>query len=505
VIAQLVPQDAPTITPEIAWSAIAPLLVLFGGALLLLTIAALVPARWPRGTSTIITLVTAVTAAGTSIAMHGRITDPARGAFTAIAGAITVDAFSIFVTVVICIGVALATLLADDYLRREDLDGPELHALMLLSAAGGVVMAMSNDLIVLFLGLETLSIALYVMAGFHLRRIESQESAMKYFVLGAFSSAFLLYGIALVYGATGSTSFSRINAFLAANVLESNGLLLAGFGLLLVGLGFKVAAVPFHAWTPDVYQGAPTPVTAFMASASKAAAFAAIIRVFTMTFDLYRVDWTPIVWVLAVLSLVVGALLAIVQTDVKRMLAYSSIAHAGFILVGIEAATERGTQAAMFYVLAYTFMIAGSFGIATVVGRIGDARHSLDDYRGLAASRPTLALAFAVFLLAQAGVPLTTGFLAKFYVIGAAAQSHSYALAIIAMVSSVISAFLYLRIIVAMYMSDPAEAGEPRIPIPFAAGLAIVLCIVFTVGAGIVPDPIVNWVKDAAPVLLAGP
>jgi NADH-quinone oxidoreductase subunit N len=491
-------------TPEVAWSAIVPLLVLVGGSLVLLTVAALTTRAWPRGTSTAITIVTAAAAAITSVGMHHRVTDVDRGPFTAIAGAITVDAFSILLTVVICTGVALAALLSDDYLRREGLDGPELHALLLLSATGGVVMAMANDLIVLFLGLETLSIALYVLAGFHLRKAESQESAMKYFVLGAFSSAFLLYGIALTYGATGSTNLSRINEFLSANVLESNGLLLAGFGLMLVGLGFKVAAVPFHTWTPDVYQGAPTPVTAFMASASKAAAFAALIRVFTTTFDLYRVDWTPIVWALAVLSLVVGSLLAIVQTDVKRMLAYSSISHAGFILVGIEAATDRGTQASLFYLLAYTFMVVGSFGVATVVGRTGDSRHSLDDYRGLSASRPTLALAFTVFLLAQAGVPLTTGFLAKLYVIGAAAASHSYALAIIAMVASVVSAFLYLRIIVAMYMAEPdAEDGAPAISVPFGAGVALLVCVAFTVGVGIAPDPVVDWVKQAVPTLLA--
>jgi NADH-quinone oxidoreductase subunit N len=254
---------------------------------------------------------------------------------------------------------------------------------------------------------------------------------------------------------------------------------------------------------PDVYQGAPTPVTAFMASVAKTAAFAAIIRVFTQTFDVYALDWTPVVWALAVLSLIVGSLLAIVQTDVKRMLAYSSIAHAGFILIGIEAASDRGTQASLFYLLAYTFMIVGSFGIATLVGRKGDARHSLDDYNGFAGAQPVLALTFTVFLLAQAGVPLTTGFLAKFYVIGAAAESNSYALAIIAMVSSVVSAYLYLRIIVAMYMSDAADGGPGRIRVPFGAGLALVLCVAFTVVAGIAPDPVIDWVKDAVPTLVA--
>jgi NADH-quinone oxidoreductase subunit N len=501
----VIAQQATYATPEIAWSAIMPLVVLFGGSLLLLVIAALTPARWPKGAASIITIVTAVAAGGSALGLRDRVVDAERGPYTAIAEAITIDPFSIFITIVICIGVVLATLLADDYLRREDLErGPELQALLLLSASGGIVMGIANDLIVLFLGLETLSIALYVLAGFHLRKAESQESAMKYFVLGAFSSAFLLYGIALVYGATGSTNLSAINAFLSENVLQSEGLLLAGFALLLVGLGFKVAAVPFHTWTPDVYQGAPTPVTAFMASASKAAAFAGLIRVFTVTFDLYALDWTPIIWALAVLSLVVGSVLAIVQTDVKRMLAYSSIAHAGFILIGIEAASERGTQASLFYLLAYTFMIVGSFGVATLVGRVGDRRHSLEDYNGLAVSQPALAMTFAVFLLAQAGVPLTTGFLAKFYVIGAAAESHSYALAIIAMVSSVVSAFLYLRIIVAMYMSDPADGEAPaRIRVPFGAGLALVLCVAFTVGAGVVPDPIVDWVKDAVPTLVA--
>jgi NADH-quinone oxidoreductase subunit N len=206
-------------------------------------------------------------------------------------------------------------------------------------------MAMANDLIVVFLGLEILSIALYVMAGMHLRRTESQEAAIKYFVLGAFSSAFLLYGIALVYGATGSTNMSDISAFLSGNVLEAEGLLLAGFALLLVGLGFKVAAVPFHVWTPDVYQGAPSPVTAFMASASKAAGFAALLRVFTSTFSTHSSDWRPVIWVLAVLTLVVGSVLAVVQRDVKRMLAYSSINHAGFILVAMEANTAEGWPA----------------------------------------------------------------------------------------------------------------------------------------------------------------
>ena len=496
--------------PEIEWSAITPVLILIGGALVLLTVSALMDRRPPRSTYAVFTVVTCAAAVVASVLLWDRVQDPARGGYTAMVGALTVDGFSIFFSILIAISIALAALLADGYLRREGLEGPELYALMLMSGAGGVIMAMANDLIVVFLGLEILSIALYVMAGMHLRRTESQEAAIKYFVLGAFSSAFLLYGIALVYGATGSTNMSDISAFLSGNVLEAEGLLLAGFALLLVGLGFKVAAVPFHVWTPDVYQGAPSPVTAFMASASKAAGFAALLRVFTSTFATHSSDWRPVVWALAVLTLVVGSVLAVVQRDVKRMLAYSSINHAGFVLVAIEANTDRGVAGALFYLLAYAFMVVGSFAVVTLVGRRGDAAHDLDDYRGLSRERPALALAFTVFLLSQAGVPLTSGFFAKFYVIGAAADAESYALAVIAMVTAVVSAFLYLRIIVAMYFSgDEVEAdaatGRQRIAVPWGAALSLGVAVAVTLAVGVLPDIVSDVADDAVPVLVAGP
>jgi NADH-quinone oxidoreductase subunit N len=425
------------------------------------------------------------------------------GAFGIVADALVVDGFSVFVTALIAVSVVLAALLADGYLRRERLDGPELYVLMLLSATGGVMMAMANDLVVLFLGLEVLSIALYVLAGYDLRRAESSESAIKYFVLGAFSSAFLLYGIALVYGATGSTNLGAIAGFLDTNVLTQDGLLLAGFALLLVGLGFKVAAVPFHVWTPDVYQGAPTPVTAFMASASKAAGFAGLLRVFVSTFGLYQDDWRPVVFVLAVLTLLVGSVLAIVQTDVKRMLAYSSISHAGFVLVGVQAASDRGVSGALFYLLAYTFMVVGSFGVVTLVGRRGDADHSLEAYRGLAIRQPVLALVFTIFLLAQAGVPFTSGFLAKFYVIGAAVDADSYGLAILAMLAAVVSAYVYLRIVVAMYMSaeegeeEGAPADRERVRVPALARLSLGVALAVTILFGVLPGPAVDWADHA--------
>jgi NADH-quinone oxidoreductase subunit N len=280
-------------------------------------------------------------------------------------------------------------------------------------------------------------------------------------------------------------------------------MLLAGFALLLVGLGFKVAAVPFHAWTPDVYQGAPSPVVAYMASGVKAAGFAGMLRVFVVGFGQYSTKWQPAVYVLACLTLVVGAVLAVVQTDVKRMLAYSSISHAGFVLVGVQAASAEGTAAALFYLGAYTFMVAGSFGVVTVVGAKTGGDHSLETYRGLGSRRPLLALGFTVLLLAQAGVPFTTGFFAKFQVIEAAVEARSFWLAITAMVSAVIAAYLYLRIVVSMFVLDPVEADAPAIRVAPTAAFAVALTVLVTLGFGILPDSAVNLAKDAVPVLVA--
>ena len=418
------------------------------------------------------------------------------------------DGFTLVVAGVIVSAVALCALLLDEYLRREGIDGPEMYVLMMLSAAGGVVMAGAGDLIVLFLGLETLSIPVYVMAASHVRRSESLEAGLKYFVLGAFSSAFLLYGMALVYGATGSLNLGEIQSYLGSVVILDDAMLLAGLAMLLVGLGFKVAAVPFHAWTPDVYQGAPTPVVAFMASAVKVAGFAALVRVFVVTFAPYRLDWRPAVLGLAVLTLLVGAVLAIVQRDVKRMLAYSSISHAGFILVGVQAATDRGTAAVVFYLAAYAFMVIGTFGVITVVSGRGDRRTSLDDLNGLGARRPALALALTIFLLAQAGVPLTTGFVAKFEIIGAAVEARSFWLAVVAMVSAVVSAFLYLRIVLSVYLGPPADDSEGSDEVQAervhpAAGLAIGVALAVTVGFGLFPGPIDKLTLEAIPQLFA--
>jgi NADH-quinone oxidoreductase subunit N len=505
VFSQPLPDDpVPIETPHVDWWALGPMLALVAGALLLMLLTSFVRSRLFPGAYALVTSIAGLAAIGLSVPLWRRVQDADRGPFSTLDGAIGVDGFSVFATVVLAAGVVLTALLIDGYLRREGLDGVEAYALVLLSSAGGVVMAQANDLIVLFLGLEVLSIAVYVLAAMHLRRVTSQEAGLKYFVLGSFASAFLLYGIALLYGGTGTTNLTTIMGLFSTSVMENDGLVFAGLALVLVGLGFKVSAVPFHFWTPDVYQGAPTPMVAWMASGVKVAGFAGMIRVFVLGFRTYAVDWQPLVYGLAIATLLVGSVLAVVQTNVKRMLAYSSIAHAGYVLVGIQAATDEGVQGALFYLAAYTFMVAGSFGVVTLVGRKGDAHHGLDDYRGLGRERPLLALTLTLLLLAQAGVPLTSGFFAKFYVISAAVDAGSWPLAAVAMLAAVIAAFLYLRIIVSMYMTDddaPAEAGPVAISV--GAGIALTLCLLVTVGVGVWPGAISHWAEEAIPVLVA--
>lgn len=507
-------------TPDVDWAALAPFLILIGGALLLLVVDALSLRKPVAGGYALFTVVVAGASIVTAIPLWQEVRDPDRGPFGILRNALGIDGFSVFFFILLGIAVILAALMADGYLRREGLEGCELYALVMLSASGGMVMAAANDLIVMFLGLEILSLAVYVLAAMHLRKIESQEAAIKYFVLGAFSSAFFLYGIALVYGATGTTKLSGIAAYLAPvgdafgdtvrlDQLTEGGtpaLLLAGIALLLVGFGFKIAAVPFHSWTPDVYQGSPSPAVVFMASGVKAAGFAGLLRVLLRAFEGYTDDWQPFVYALAVATLLVGSILAVVQTDVKRLLAYSSISHAGFILVGVQAASDRGISGSLFYLAAYVFMVAGSFGVVTVVSRTGDDATSLDDFRGLARRRPALALAFTLFLLAQAGVPLTSGFVAKFEVLAAAVDAGSYWLALVAMVASVIAAYLYLKIIVAMYMSDEDEAaggraGADRRPVPFGAGLGLALAAAVTLVLGVLPGLLDDLADDATPVI----
>ena len=496
------PTDTGTtlVHPHIEYNALLPELIMVGGALLILLIGAMVRRKSRPGVYAGMTVLTGA-AAGASALWQWNHYHLSKGGLPTVVNAVALDGFSVFFAVAISSAVIVGALIFDAYLVREGLDGPEFYVLALMTAAGGMFMAVANDLLVLFLGLEVLSISLYIMAGYHRRKAESGEAAMKYFVLGAFSSALFLYGIALTYGATGSTNLGEIANFLAENTIFSNGVLLAGMALLFVGLAFKVAAVPFHTWTPDVYQGSPTPATGFMAAVAKAAGFAGLLRVFIASFPSLREQWQPVVWVVAVLTLLVGSILAVVQTDIKRMLAYSSISHAGYVLIGLQAATKRGVAGSLFYLLAYTFMVLGSFAIVTVVGLRGDSNHDLSAYRGLASRRPLLALVFTVLLLAQAGVPFTTGLWAKFYVIAAAVESHSYALAVIGMLAAAISAFFYLRVVVNMYMSsgdEEAEATTARIRVPVGVAAALLVTVAFTVAFGFVPDPMFHFASKAA-------
>jgi NADH-quinone oxidoreductase subunit N len=491
------PQDF--LAPGIEWYHLSPLIALVAGALLLLVVGALTP-TWPRGLYGLATAVTAAVAGGLAWTQWDDVTTT--GPETLVGGALAFDAFALFITLGICAATLLVALVTDDELARGRTQGPEVYALLLVAATGGIVMAAANDLIVLFLGLETLSLTLYVLAASDRNRATSQESGLKYFILGGFASAFFLYGIALVYGGSGSTNVGEIIGAFQGSVLAdgNDSMVLAGVALLIVGLAFKVAAVPFHVWTPDVYQGAPNHVTGFMASVGKAAAFAAMVRVLVVALPAHRDDWRPVIWVLALLSLVVGSLIAVVQTDVKRMLAYSSISHAGFILVGFEAAghtagtdTGDGMASIATYLPLYAVLTVGSFAVVALVARSNGGDTSLDAFAGLAKRRPVLALGLTVFLLAQAGVPFTSGFVAKWGVVQAAVAEESYAIAIIAMVAATVAAFLYLRIMVKTWLTDGAD-GVVREDVPLASGLAIALAAAFTLFVGVWP----NWILDAA-------
>lgn len=482
--------------PSVDWVAVAPFTALLVGALGLLVLASLARhTRWIGRVHVWFTVGTAAVAALFTIPLWDRVHSGKVG--TAIANAVNIDGFGVFVTLVVCAAVALAALVTDAYLRREDQVGPELFVLMMLSASGGVVMAIANDFIVLFLGLEILSIALYALAGSDARRAESQEAALKYFLLGGMASAIFLYGIALTYGATGSTNFDEVRGFLGSTIILHNGTLTAGLALLTVGMAFKVAAVPFHMWTPDVYQGSPSPATGFMAAAAKAAGFAGMLRVLLAALDTRAGDWRPVVWLLSILTMVVGAVLAAVQTDIKRMMAYSSISHAGFILIGLQAGGSDGVAGSLLYLMTYTFVVLGTFAVITVVGGRGDRSHSLDDYRGLGRRSPALALTFTLLLLAQAGIPATSGFIAKFGVISAAVDQHSYAIAIVAMLASVVTAFFYLRVIVQMYMTDdePTAAAAPAVPVGIR--LALLASVAFTLYAGLAPQTLIDFAHRA--------
>jgi NADH-quinone oxidoreductase subunit N len=502
-------------SPAIAYGPIVPMLLVFGAALVGVLIEAFAPAVRRRSLqigvaaiALLAALVSVVSLAGTNELVFS--------------DAIAIDGVTLFLQgTLAAIGLAAILLLSERSLdasggavvarasalpgSREDVAlaeatevQTEIYPLAMFSLGGMMLFPASNNLILMFIALEVLSLPLYLMAGLaRRRRLLSQEAAVKYFLLGAFASAFFLYGVALLYGYAGSVDLGDI--FAATGVAQSNeALLFVGLAMLAVGLLFKVGAVPFQAWTPDVYQGSPTPVTALMAACTKIAAFGALMRVFYVGFGRTEWDWRPMMWGIAILTMVVGALLAVTQTDVKRMLAYSAVAHTGFILVGVIAFNPEGVAGTLFYLLAYGFTTLASFAIVTLVrDSSGEATH-LAQWAGLGRKSPLVAGTFAFFLFALAGIPLTSGFMAKFAVFSAAVEGGATALVVVGVVASAVTAFFYARVVVLMFFSDPAPDG-PTVSVPSGyTAAAIALGLAVTVVLGVLPQPVLDLAARAS-------
>lgn len=477
--------------PPVAWGALLPVLTVLGAAALVL-ILDLLPPRDTKEPLAVVALAGVVVALLVTVWRWGT---GARG----FRDMIVLDDYALFLHLVICYATGLVILISMDYLRRRGAESGEYYALVLFATAGMMLLSSASDLIVVFLALELTSLSLYVLAGLFKQRLDSGEASLKYFLLGAFASSFLLYGIALLYGATGTTNLDRLAAAVAAKPHEP--LVVIGLGLLLVGFGFKISAVPFHMWAPDVYQGAPTSVTALIATGSKAAAFAALIRVLVVALRAAQPDWTAILWAVAAVTMTVGNLVAIAQSNLKRMLAYSSVAHVGYMLVGLVAGGTSGAGSVLFYLLVYTFTTAGAFGVITICERAGEEATDVGDYAGLARRHPLLAAVLGLFLLSLIGIPPLAGFVGKFYVFGAAVRSGFLWLAIIAVLNSAVAAYYYLRVIVTMYMQE-AE-GAPTVAAPsLAAGLALAVALVAIVLLGIVPAPFADLAQAAVTPLL---
>lgn len=401
-------------------------------------------------------------------------------------GSVVLDNFSLFCKIIFLLAGGMTCLLSHDYLTRRSIHRPEYYALLLLSIVGMMVMVSSSNLIVIFLGLEIMSLPLYVMAGFNRDSLRSNEAAVKYFFMGAFASAFFLYGIALVYGGAGTTDLPRI--FASTDMILSAGrtYLLIGAVLVLVGFAFKIAAFPFHMWVPDVYQGAPTPVTAFFAIAPKAAGIATILRIFTVGFGHMAVNFEPILWLLAFLTMTAGNILAIRQDDVKRMLAYSSIAHAGYLLIAVTAGGREAVSSALFYLLAYGFFNMGAFAVVMVLEQNSGGSNHIDSFRGLASRHPWLAVVLALFMFSLAGFPPTAGFFGKFYLFAAGIKAGFIWLVIAAVLNSLISVFYYLRPVKAAFF-EKADSYDNRIVCGPLVTVAIILAVIGTLVLGILP------------------
>jgi NADH-quinone oxidoreductase subunit N len=475
-------------------NAILPVLILTAYGCVLMLVDLLIPEGQKRWTAWLAFL--GLVAAAVGLAFW-----PAGQSEVAFKGMLLVDGYALFLDVIILLAAGLTVLLALNYLPRNGLDRGEFYVLLLFTVSGMMLMAQAGDLIMVFLALELLSIPLYILSGFARPKAASEESALKYFLLGAFASAFLVYGIALVYGATGSTNLAEI---LGAVGQAPSGLLALGAGMVLVGLGFKVAVVPFHMWTPDVYEGAPTVVTAFMSVGAKTGGFAALLRVFLSAFPGLAADWAMVAAILSALTMILGNFSAIAQSNIKRMLAYSSIAHAGYILMGLVAASSARADlrsfsvgASLYYLLAYALTNLGTWAIVMAVERAEGEGLKIDDYAGLGWRRPGLALAMALFMLSLTGLPPTVGLVAKIYVFRAAIDAGYMWLALIGVLTSLVSAYYYLRVVFVMYMQEGEGRALSAPALNFAVGLTALATVVFA----IVPGPLMQLATNAVMVL----
>ena len=481
------------VTPAVNWSAIGPELILSLTAMALLLINVLAK-KGAKGSIPYLSLAGIILALLLCVSLWGK----AEYAFNRM---VVVDNYSLFFKIIFLITAGLTVLMSVRFLQVEEAEYGEYYVLVLFAAVGMMFMASAADLIIVFLGLETFSLAVYVLAGFFRTQPKSNESSLKYFLLGAFSAGFLLYGIALIYGATGTTNLKGIYEFIRKSSLLTDPLLLIGMGLLIVGFGFKVASVPFHMWTPDVYEGAPTSVTAFMSVGPKAAGFAAFLRVFLYALSSLQTDWVWVLWVLAVLTMTLGNVVAIAQSNIKRMLAYSSIAHAGYILVAMVAASELGTASVLYYLLAYAFMNLGAFGVVILYGRKGEENINIGDYSGMASKYPLLAAAMAIFMFSLAGIPPTAGFAGKFYIFSSAVKAGYIGLAIIGVLNSALSVYYYLRVTVMMYMRNP-EKEQTRLEMCPAMAVALIIAVFGTLQMGITPSQYLNLARQSILALM---
>jgi NADH-quinone oxidoreductase subunit N len=437
--------------------------------------------------------------AGTLVALAG-IWVSSHHQGTAYSGVIVVDGFSLFMHAVVIVVAALVILGSFHYLDDERIQRGEYYALILFAVTGMCILSGANELVTAFLGLEMSSIATYILAGFRRTSMKSNEASLKYFLLGSFATAFFLYGIAMVYGATGQTGIPAVAAVLAS--ASPSSLLVLGVGMMFVGLGFKVVIAPFQIYAPDVYEGAPTPVTGLLSSAPKAATFALMLRVFYTSFSTVAPLWFWAVWIAAVLSMVVGNLAALTQTNIKRMLAYSSIAHAGYIMVAFAGSTAVGMAAVLFYLAAYALMKLGAFLVVTELGGTGEKRLEINDFAGLGTQQPVLAACFSLFLLSLLGLPLTGGFVGKFYAFQAGLDSRLVWLVVIAALNTVVGAYYYLHVIVVMYFNEP-QTEFPAQKTGTELKLALLACAVGVIYLGVFPSRVMHFAYTSAQTLLS--